>query len=450
MRGVAAVAALGCCIGLLGPGSARAGNWVFAYKFFGLSCHPATLTYASGVHNAGDVVSYTFWSTCRVAEYGEPSKDEKHNDLNKLREYVLSGGGGIYIRNVTGDFKVEGKANWTRKTGLARELLAVSGTFNGKISTERPGCPKDPFLAKHPGGCKKGTSSVAIDPSTPDDAKLAAAVTKWPSHPIFNRHFDLEEAKAFSIKSADAGSTVPPPPPPEVKVTTKSAKDSAGGGAGAAGSGAPPQMPRGPVRTHDTPTVAAAPQVPAAGSLPGTQPQRTRGAVRAHEAPTIAVAPQATNTRGAPSAQPLQVLIEGEQAASAASVSQGRVAVQGMDRFGAQWSGNKQLFWSGGQVGAALDLTVDVPQAGPYAVLLRLTRAPDYGDLKFEVDGRKSFINFAGYAPQVSLADAPIGTFQLAPGPRKISIMITGRQAQATNFFVGIDRVTLTMLARPK
>ena len=64
--------------------------------------------------------------------------------------------------------------------------------------------------------------------------------------------------------------------------------------------------------------------------------------------------------------------VEAEQLVKAnkALVNGGKVAVQPMAGFGPGWSGNAQLFWSGGAVGAVLDLLVDVPAAATYAVEL--------------------------------------------------------------------------------
>ena len=136
--------------------------------------------------------------------------------------------------------------------------------------------------------------------------------------------------------------------------------------------------------------------------------------------------------------------IEGEQLVQAGkvSVNGGKVVVQPMAGFGNGWSQNAQLFWSGGAVGAVLDLTVDVPAASAYAVEVYLTRAPDYADLKLEVDGKPSPVTLSGFAPTV-MAPNPMqaGKFSLQPGARKVSFMISGKYQQATNYFVGIDRI---------
>jgi hypothetical protein len=144
--------------------------------------------------------------------------------------------------------------------------------------------------------------------------------------------------------------------------------------------------------------------------------------------------------------------VEGEQLVQAgkASANGGKVVVQPMAGFGQGWSQNAQLFWSGGAVGAVLDLTVDVPAASAYAVEVYLTRAPDYADLKIEIDGKPSPVTFSGFAPAV-MAPNPMqaGKFSLQPGARKVSFMISGKYQQATNYFVGIDRVVFYPAGAP-
>jgi hypothetical protein len=162
--------------------------------------------------------------------------------------------------------------------------------------------------------------------------------------------------------------------------------------------------------------------------------------------------------RAAPS-QPIRqhtaassITIEAEALVTAgkASVNGGRVTVQAMAGFGSGWSGNAQLFWSGGAVGAVLDLVIDIPAPGTWGVELYLTRAPDYGDLKVEVDGKPAAVEFSGYAARVSLSGPVVaGRFLLQPGPRRISFMIVGKDRQSTGYFAGIDQVKLYPVGGP-
>jgi len=126
-------------------------------------------------------------------------------------------------------------------------------------------------------------------------------------------------------------------------------------------------------------------------------------------------------------------------------VSGGRVGVQPMARFGSGWSGNAQLLWMDGSVGSVLDLIVDFPVGATYKVELYMTRAPDYGNFQVKVDGKPSSVPFMGFSPKVGPAGAyNTGNFWFAPGPRRVSLLITGKYPQSQGYLVGIDRVVFT------
>jgi len=170
-----------------------------------------------------------------------------------------------------------------------------------------------------------------------------------------------------------------------------------------------------------------------------------QGGSHMHKIPLQALA------QGKPDA-PARLLVEAETLLMPGKylVNGGKIAVQGMTGFGQGWGGGRQLFWSGGSPGAVLDLIVDVATPGRYDVTLFLTRAPDYGNFQVEVDGKPSPVSFEGYARRVVPSGAVrAGMFQLAHGPRKISLMITGKSPQSTNYYVGIDRIVLTQSTGP-
>ena len=136
--------------------------------------------------------------------------------------------------------------------------------------------------------------------------------------------------------------------------------------------------------------------------------------------------------------------VEGEDLVKAGKIqtNAGKVVVQPMGGFGPGWSGDAQLFWSGGAVGATLDLTIDVPVAATYAVELYMSRAPDYADFILQVDGKPSNLKLSGFTPTV-MAPIPsqVGRFPLQAGARRLSLLITGKYPQGTGYVVGIDRI---------
>lgn len=163
-----------------------------------------------------------------------------------------------------------------------------------------------------------------------------------------------------------------------------------------------------------------------------------------------AIASQAGATAGG--AKPTLLNVEAEDLVKAgkSSVNAGKVAIQPMAGFGSGWSGNAQLFWSGGSVGAVLDLAVTIPAAATYAVELYLTRAPDYADLKMEIDGKAVSFTFQGFAPGV-MAPSPLqaGKFSLPAGTRKVSFMIAGKYPKSTGYYMGLDRIRLYPVGAP-
>ena len=140
------------------------------------------------------------------------------------------------------------------------------------------------------------------------------------------------------------------------------------------------------------------------------------------------------------------VTIEAESllASNLSTVAGGRVDVQPMAGFGPGWSGDAQLFWHGGAVGAVLDLLIEVPQDGAWIVEIDLTRAPDYGQLAFEVYQHAVRQPFDGYAPAVNApVTLTLGTFAMRQGRRPLSLKIIGHHGASTGLLAGIDRIRL-------
>ncbi len=136
------------------------------------------------------------------------------------------------------------------------------------------------------------------------------------------------------------------------------------------------------------------------------------------------------------------VVMEGEALIGTAQASDGQFARQEMAGFGADWSGNAQLFWGARQPGAQLRLNLNLPAAGLYEVRVFLTVAPDFGIAEIMLAGQ-GLVSFDGYNDRVALREATLGKLQLAAGPQELHLRVTGKSGQSTGYFMGIDRVEL-------
>ncbi len=70
--------------------------------------------------------------------------------------------------------------------------------------------------------------------------------------------------------------------------------------------------------------------------------------------------------------------VEAESLTPFASVTGGKLSVQGMKSFGDHWSGDRQLWWRGAGDGDALTLRVPTELTGEVSVAIQMTAAPDY------------------------------------------------------------------------
>ncbi|MCB1598035.1 MAG: hypothetical protein KDI87_10010 [Gammaproteobacteria bacterium] len=386
----------------------------FAQPAFGLQCSSPTLKAASGV--ISNKQSYKITGDCTYT-WSE----------------IKTGVGSHTTTSDSLSFSYLGSASWDRLTGEAVETLKFTGDSVG-VRDARAICSQDPFLKDPPGG-----------PAACGAVKVTAKVE---SGGIYNLLVQGQfwAAKKLSLAEAQALSNLPPPsqPPPAEKPKVEQAV--AGNSPGGTTVGGVASTGAGSTGTAST---RSPPQDVAGRAAVIEQMQRGSGAASRQPMDARRVAQPAAESpqRAARVTGPAtQMEIEGESfvTSGATTVNGGQARVQQMAGFGSGWSGGAQLFWSGGATGAVLDLFVDVPAASKYAVEIYMTRAPDYGQLQFEIDGNKSTVPFDGMAPQV-MTSGPVqlGTFALQAGKRQLSLMITGKHAQATGYYVGIDKLRL-------
>jgi putative membrane-bound dehydrogenase-like protein len=144
--------------------------------------------------------------------------------------------------------------------------------------------------------------------------------------------------------------------------------------------------------------------------------------------------------------------IEGESL-QVLSTSAGSARRQPMANFSAdRWSGNDQLWWTGGKPGDRLDLAVPVETAGTYEVEVVLTRARDYGIVQL-------MLNDEPLGGPIDLFNAPdvittgVLTFPARPleaGQHTLGVEIVGTNPQAAKAYMfAIDYLRLVPAAAP-
>ncbi len=144
---------------------------------------------------------------------------------------------------------------------------------------------------------------------------------------------------------------------------------------------------------------------------------------------------------------PKPVVYDGAALASLTAPT-GHAVVQ-PDCCGAKWADGRQWFWPDAAVGDHVDLTLTVPADGWYDLAADLTLAPDYGVVRYALDGhplRQPRDQFAG-AVATDLAD--LGAANLTAGPHTLTATVIDRNPHATGTKVGMDYLTLTPVTPP-
>ncbi|HWL11224.1 MAG TPA: PVC-type heme-binding CxxCH protein, partial [Planctomicrobium sp.] len=128
-----------------------------------------------------------------------------------------------------------------------------------------------------------------------------------------------------------------------------------------------------------------------------------------------------------------------------ARVSAGRARVQPMNNFGAdRWSGNSQLWWTGGKVGDTL--TLDLPEfSGPVDIELVLTCARDYGIVQFSLDDQKLGEPIDLYSKEVVTSGVlSFPKVSVTGNKHALNVRIVGTNPQAApSYMFGLDAVRI-------
>jgi hypothetical protein len=146
----------------------------------------------------------------------------------------------------------------------------------------------------------------------------------------------------------------------------------------------------------------------------------------------------------------LDRVIEGQEMLGTASHSAGTVRLQ----KGYDWTGAGQLFFVPSSDTAFLEVRFRVEDSTLSGLVLRLTRAPDYGRWRILLDGRDAttLANYPDwnprgaqdlYAADRAVRDLYLGSFRLAPGLHTLRFESAGRNALAAGNALGLDSVRL-------
>jgi hypothetical protein len=124
----------------------------------------------------------------------------------------------------------------------------------------------------------------------------------------------------------------------------------------------------------------------------------------------------------------------------------GNVEEQGMGGYASgKWKDDNQLWWTGARPGDKLDIVLEVKEGGEYEVVLRLTKAVDYGIVQMHIDGEKAGGPIDLYNDGV-IPSGPVslGVRKLSQGTHKLTAEIVGANEKAVKAYMfGLDEVVL-------
>jgi len=98
-------------------------------------------------------------------------------------------------------------------------------------------------------------------------------------------------------------------------------------------------------------------------------------------------------------------------------------------------------------VGDFVEIEVPAPDTALHQVILHATQAPDYGQLKFSINGEPALATFDGYAPEVKPAAAlSLGVFTPRARTYVLRVEVSGTNPNTTGakYLFGLDYFELT------
>ena len=114
---------------------------------------------------------------------------------------------------------------------------------------------------------------------------------------------------------------------------------------------------------------------------------------------------------------------------------------------GVSWSNGGQLWFRAAKAGDTATMEFTVPNSGEYALSTVLTKARDYGIVQLAIDGTDVGEAVNGYNSPAVIKTDPIdmGTVKLDAGKHRLTLTMTGKNAESTGYFAGVDVLYLRL-----
>ncbi|HWB04776.1 MAG TPA: c-type cytochrome [Verrucomicrobiales bacterium] len=197
-------------------------------------------------------------------------------------------------------------------------------------------------------------------------------------------------------------------------------------------------VPKAEIKSHEQPGISMMP----VGLLTALTNEQARDLIAYLASPVQVPMP---GEKGAGGPDRLPGALEGESLKILAKTGSTGPQNMGMWKDGT-WSGGAQLWWTGGKPGDRLALALPVNIPGTYSIEAVLTRAPDYGVVKFILDGKPlsdKQIDLFG-SKVTNTTQLVLGERELTAGEHRLTVEITGANPEAQKAYMfGIDYLWL-------
>lgn len=147
-----------------------------------------------------------------------------------------------------------------------------------------------------------------------------------------------------------------------------------------------------------------------------------------------------------PEAAQFKGAVECEGLALTATSPDLAAGLQPLSQFGDGWSGNAHLWVQAKQAGDFVELAIPALDQDARRITLHATKAPDYGIVRFTVNGTRAGADFDGHAgTPVPSGAVDLGVHQPRDGKFILRAEVLGANPAATGdrFYLGLDAVVL-------